>query len=242
MEYIHWEKRYHILFSSRQPFIYLDKNIQCKQRTTTDRRSGLQTNPVNFKVGLNPFFITLGSVVMITSPLRNSQFIKHKKTRTRKLRNPGVTEKAGKYMYTSTNVYSPRTSEATLNRSKVFWSSYILRWLNSPVSPKSRFAFFLRGKDQGTHNQSWGKNSWHVDINTFRLANVASLDRFEPMADYFKCWSVNIRTISVPMFRSCSLVSQTPVKLDSQSRTWSQQWADRQMPIKSWFSANATRR
>ena len=99
MEYIHWEKRYHILFSSRQPFIYLDKNIQCKQRKTTDRRSGLQTNPVKFKAGLNPFFITLGNVVMITSPFRNSQFIKHKKVRTRKLRNPGVTGKAGKYIH-----------------------------------------------------------------------------------------------------------------------------------------------
>lgn len=88
------------------------------------------------------------------------------------------------------------------------------------------------------YNQSRGKNSWHVDINTFRLANVASLDRFRPMADFYKCRSVNIRTISPPMFRSCSLVSQTPVKLDSQSRTWSQQLADRRMP-KSWFSAKS---
>lgn len=88
------------------------------------------------------------------------------------------------------------------------------------------------------YNQSRGKNSWHVDINTFRLANVASLDQFKPTADFYKCRSVNIRTISPPMFRSCSLVSQTPVKLDSQSRTWSQQLADRQMP-KSWFSAKS---
>lgn len=54
----------------------------------------------------------------------------------------------------------------------------------------------------------------------------------------YKCRSVNIRTISPPMFRSCSLVSQTPVKLGSQSRTWSQRLADRQMP-KSWVSAKS---
>ena len=54
----------------------------------------------------------------------------------------------------------------------------------------------------------------------------------------YKCRAVNIRTISPPMFRSCSPVSQTPVKLGSQSRTWSQQLVDRQMP-KSWVSAKS---
>lgn len=82
-----------------------------------------------------------------TSPLRNTKFshkiIKHNERECEKpqLWNPGAFIKW-------TIVHSPRTSEATLSRSYVFWSSYIRRWLNSPVSPKSRFAFFLRGKDQ----------------------------------------------------------------------------------------------
>ena len=129
------------------------------------------------------------------------------------------------------SVYSPRTSEATLNRSNVFWSSYILRWLNSPVSPKSRFAFFLRGKDQGTQSVAREKflTCWHQYFFDWRMS-LRSIS--------LRWWLLNIRTKSPPMFRSCSLVSQTPVKLGSQSRTWSQQLADRQMP-KSWFSAKS---
>jgi len=89
------------------------------------------------------------------------------------------------------------------------------------------------------HSQSREKNSWHVDINTFSIGECRPL-RSIGLGRWliYKCRSVNIRTISPPMFRSCSLVSQTPVKLGSQSRTWSQQLADWHMP-KSWFSAKS---
>lgn len=106
-------------------------------------------------------------------------------------------------------VYSPSTSETTRSKSNVFWSSYIRRWLNSPVSPRSRLAFFLQDKDRERKSIS-RRAKWHsLD---FEYAKYRLLDR--------KQLILNLTTICKNTYRISSQVSKLLSRITNSCKAW----------------------